>query len=168
MSDENNNKDLGDDLNDMLGDAKDGAKKAADKAEDKAKEMADDAKEFGKDAKEKASKFADEAKETAKEFTEGAKETFAGGSGDNKKILAGILAILFGSLGIHKFILGYNKEGGILLGITVIGYVLVCIGIGVFIVWLTAIIGLIEGIVYLTKSDEEFYNTYQVGKKPWF
>lgn len=161
MSDENNNKDLGDDLNDMLGDAKDKAKKAASKASEKASE-------FSEEAKEKASEFADEAKETAKEFTEGAKETFAKASGENKKILAGILGILFGSLGIHKFILGYNKEGGILLGITVIGYILVCVGIGVFIVWLTAIIGLIEGIVYLTKSDEEFYNTYQVGKKPWF
>jgi hypothetical protein len=30
------------------------------------------------------------------------------------------------------------------------------------------IVGLIEGIIYLTKTDEEFYNTYQVGTKPWF
>ena len=29
---------------------------------------------------------------------------------ENKKILAGILAILLGSLGVHKFILGYNQE----------------------------------------------------------
>jgi hypothetical protein len=34
--------------------------------------------------------------------------------------------------------------------------------------WLMGVLGLIEGIIYLTKSDEEFYNTYQVGKKPWF
>ena len=86
----------------------------------------------------------------------------------NKKILAGILAIIVGSLGIHKFILGYNKEGGILLGITLIGMVLSCVGIGVFVVWATGLIGLIEGIIYLTKSDAEFYATYQVGKKPWF
>jgi len=33
---------------------------------------------------------------------------------------------------------------------------------------LVAIVGLVEGIMYLTKSDEEFYNTYQAGKKPWF
>jgi TM2 domain-containing membrane protein YozV len=168
MSDENDNKDLGEELNDMLGDAKEGAKKAADKVSQKASELAEDAKELGKEAKQKAAEFADEAKESAKEFSEGAKETFVKGSGDNKKILAGILGILFGSLGIHKFILGYNKEGGILLGLTVIGIVLSCVGIGVFVVWLTGLIGLIEGIVYLTKSDEEFYNTYQVGKKPWF
>jgi hypothetical protein len=30
---------------------------------------------------------------------------------------------------------------------------------------LTSLLGLIEGIIYLTKSDEEFYQTYQVGKK---
>ncbi|MEX0716039.1 MAG: hypothetical protein WD066_05605 [Planctomycetaceae bacterium] len=29
-------------------------------------------------------------------------------------------------------------------------------------------IGLVEGIIYLTKSDEEFYQTYIVGKKEWF
>tara|TARA_R100000935_G_C2839937_1_gene170399 strand:+ start:75 stop:227 length:153 start_codon:yes stop_codon:yes gene_type:complete len=33
---------------------------------------------------------------------------------------------------------------------------------------LVSIVGLIEGIMYLTKSDEEFYNTYQAGRKPWF
>ena len=30
---------------------------------------------------------------------------------ENKKIIAGILAILFGYLGIHKFVLGYTQEG---------------------------------------------------------
>ncbi len=73
---------------------------------------------------------------------------------ENKKIIAGILAIVLGGLGIHKFILGYTQEGIIQL---LIG---LC-GIG-------SIIGLIEGIIYLTKSDEEFYQTYQVGKKGWF
>ena len=34
-----------------------------------------------------------------------------------------------------------------------------------FIVGVTA---LIEGIIYLTKSDEEFHETYVVGKKAWF
>ena len=61
-----------------------------------------------------------------------------------------------------------NKEGGILLGIWLLGAILSCVGIGLLIIWIPGIIGLIEGIIYLTKSDEEFYNTYQVGKKPWF
>ncbi|WP_299365196.1 NINE protein [Winogradskyella sp.] len=165
MSDDN--KDLGDELNDMLGDAKESAKKAGEKISQKTSELAEDAKEFAEEAKEKASEFAEEAKETANEFVDNAKETFNTAS-DNKKILAGILGIIFGSLGIHKFILGYNKEGGIMLAITLIGIVLSCVGIGVFLVWIMSIIGLIEGIIYLTKSDADFYNTYQAGKKPWF
>ncbi|WP_027137914.1 NINE protein [Gaetbulibacter saemankumensis] len=111
-------------------------------------------KNLNDDLKDKAKEFAEEAKETAKEFSESAKETFS--SQENKKVLAGVLGILFGGLGIHKFVLGYNKEGIILL----IASILTC--------GIASIIGLIEGIIYLTKSDEEFYNTYQVGKKPWF
>ena len=51
-----------------------------------------------------------------------------------------------------------------MLAVTLIVGVFTC-GIGAS---LMGIIGLIEGIIYLTKSDEEFYNTYQVGQKPWF
>ncbi|WP_303316890.1 NINE protein [Flavivirga abyssicola] len=150
MSDEKN---LSDDLNDMLGDAKEGAKKAADKAG-----------EFAEDAKEKAKETFEDVKESASEFADGAKETFDNVTGENKKVLAGILAIILGPLGIHKFILGYNKEGIIMLVVTfVLGFITCGLGAG-----LTGLIGLIEGIIYLTKSDEEFYNTYQVGQKPWF
>jgi TM2 domain-containing membrane protein YozV len=141
MSDEKN---LNDDLNDMLDDAKEGAKKAADKA----------------------GELANEAKESASDFAESAKEIIT--SDDNKKMLVGLVAIFLGWLGIHKFILGYKKEGIILLSISVVGCLLSCFGIGIIIVWATGIIGLIEGIIYLTKSDEEFYNTYQAGQKPWF
>ncbi len=73
-----------------------------------------------------------------------------------KKIVAGILGILIGSLGIHKFYLGYTKEGII----QIIATFLTC---GV-----ASLVGLIEGIIYLTKSDEEFDQTYVVNKKPWF
>jgi TM2 domain-containing membrane protein YozV len=76
---------------------------------------------------------------------------------ENKKVVAGVLAILLGAFGVHKFILGYTQEGIIQL---VIGIV-TCGTIG-------SLIGLIEGIIYLTKTDEEFYQTYQVGKKGWF
>ena len=74
---------------------------------------------------------------------------------ENKKIVSGILAILLGYLGIHKFYLGYTKEGLIqlLLGLL--------FGIG-------GLIGIVEGIIYLTKTDEDFYQTYQVGRKGWF
>lgn len=87
---------------------------------------------------------------------------------DNKRVLAGILAILFGGLGVHKFVLGMNKEGFILLGATLVSIPLMCIIIGALTIYIPALIGLIEGIIYLTKTDEEFYQTYQVEKKPWF
>lgn len=134
---------------------------------EKAKESS---KEFTDDTKKAANEFREGAKKTANEFSEGAREAFgsAGAGNENKKILAGILAIIFGSLGVHKFILGYQKEGIILLVATVIGYATMCFIIGSFIVMATVIIGIIEGIIYLTKTDEEFYNTYQVGRKPWF
>ena len=157
------NKNLSDDLDDMIGDAKESAKKAGEKISQKASELADDAKELGKEAKEKAAEFAGEAKEAANDFTSGAKEVM-----NNKKVLTGVLAILLGQLGLHKFILGYNKEGGIILGLWIVGAILTCVGIGVLLLWALGLIGLVEGIIYLTKSDEEFYNTYQVGKKPWF
>ncbi|MCK0155664.1 TM2 domain-containing protein [Cellulophaga sp. F20128] len=125
------------------------------------KDLGDKAKEAFEDAKGATKDFAEDAKHSAKEFTDSAKETF--NSGENKKILAGILAIVLGGFGVHKFILGYNKEGIIMLVVSIVGWFL-C-GIPSMLVW---IVGLIEGIMYLTKSDQEFYNTYQVGRKPWF
>jgi len=157
MSEEN--KDLGDKAEEAFDKAKDAAKDAAENVKEKASE-------FAEDAKEATSEFADEAKKTANEFSDGLNK--AVGGGENKKILAGILAIILGSLGVHKFILGYQKEGFILLGVTIAAYVLSCVGVGLLFVWIPGLVGLIEGIIYLTKSDEEFYNTYQVGKKPWF
>ncbi|MEW5677481.1 TM2 domain-containing protein [Flavobacterium enshiense] len=87
---------------------------------------------------------------------------------ENKKVVAGVLAILLGSIGVHKFVLGYNTEGFILLGITLFSYLTMCFIIGAFLVWIPGFIGLIEGIIYLTKSDQEFYEIYQVNKRPWF
>ncbi len=142
----------------------DDTKDIGDKAEDAFEGTKDKAKDFAKEAKETASEFAEEAKKTAHEFTENAKEAFDKAGGENKKILAGILAIVLGSLGIHKFILGYQKEGIIMLVCTIVLGFFTC-GAGAS---LMGIIGLIEGIIYLTKSDAEFYTTYQVGKKPWF
>jgi len=74
--------------------------------------------------------------------------------------VAGILAILVGSLGVHKFILGYTTEGVIMLLVTV----LTCGIAGV----VMSIVGIVEGIIYLTKSDEDFVRTYIQDKKGWF
>ncbi|HNT33999.1 MAG TPA: NINE protein [bacterium] len=84
--------------------------------------------------------------------------------GPKNKLVAGLLGILLGSLGIHKFYLGYNKEGIIMLVVSVAGGMVTC-GAGSVVV---GIIGLIEGILYLTKSDEEFDRVYVQGTKTWF
>lgn len=76
--------------------------------------------------------------------------------GAEKKIPAGILGILIGSLGVHRFYLGDTKGGLIRLAISV-----VTCGLG-------GIIGFIEGILYLTKSDADFVQTYLVEKREWF
>lgn len=58
------------------------------------------------------------------------------------KVAAGVLAILLGSLGIHKFYLGKIGMG--------ILYLLFC--------WtgIPSVIGLIEGIIYLASDDHNF------------
>ena len=78
----------------------------------------------------------------------------------NKKLPAGLCGIFLGSLGVHKFILGYTKEGLIMLLFTVL-----TLGFGSIV---TGVIGLIEGIVYLTKSDAEFARVYVANKRGWF
>ena len=73
-----------------------------------------------------------------------------------KKLIAGLLAIFLGGLGIHKFYLGMTTPGIIQIVIT-----LVTCGAG-------SILGIIEGIIYLTKSDGDFEKTYLIEKKQWF
>lgn len=79
-----------------------------------------------------------------------------GQSPESKRVLCGVLAILLGGLGIHRFILG-DTTGGIL---RIVISVLTC-GFG-------GIVSLIEGIIYLTKSDADFVQTYQIDGKKWF
>ncbi len=90
--------------------------------------------------------------------------------GADKKIAAGICGILLGGLGIHKFVLGYQQEGLIYLGMFAAAFVIAIItcGIGSVLFLIPSVLGLVEGIIYLTKSDEEFVQTYVINKKPWF
>jgi TM2 domain-containing membrane protein YozV len=80
--------------------------------------------------------------------------------GADKKVLAGVLAIVVGAFGIHKFVLGYTTEGVIMLLVTVLTCGILAI--------VPSVIGIVEGIMYLTKSDEEFVTTYIQNKKGWF
>lgn len=76
------------------------------------------------------------------------------------RIEAGVFALLLGTFGAHKFYLGYTTEAVIMLLVTLLTF-----GIGALVM---SIISLIEGIMYLLKSDEEFQMTYVMGKKGWF
>jgi hypothetical protein len=71
----------------------------------------------------------------------------AGRSGASKRVPAAIFALLLGGFGIHKFFLGKVGQG--------ILYLLFC--------WtfIPALVGFIEGIVYLTMSDGDFMAKYQ-------
>ena len=84
----------------------------------------------------------------------------AGGSVSDQKRAAGICAIMLGEFGVHKFLLGYTREGIIMLLVTVLTF-----GYGAVIVWPIAII---EGIIYLRKSDEEFERNHLKGRRRWF
>lgn len=88
--------------------------------------------------------------------------------GADKKIAAGICAILLGALGIHKFVLGYNNEGIIMLVVTMFGIIASCLVLPILGPLVMEVIGIVEGIIYLTKSDEEFVATYVTGRKAWF
>jgi TM2 domain-containing membrane protein YozV len=86
----------------------------------------------------------------------------------SNKIPAGICGILLGWLGIHKFILGYTGAGLVMLLVSVIAPVITCFSFGFLGTFVMGIIGLIEGIIYLCKSDEEFVRIYVDGRKAWF
>jgi len=83
--------------------------------------------------------------------------------GEKSKIVAGLLALFLGGLGVHKFYLGCTKEGIIMLLIWLFGFFL--FGIPSLVI---VIIAFIEALIYFFKSDEDFYNTYVLNKKCWF
>ena len=87
--------------------------------------------------------------------------------GSKDKTAAGLLAIFLGGWGIHKFYLGYPIPGLIYLLTNTVGFAITWIFLFIPNIIL-AIIALIEGILYLTKSDEEFEQLYVVQKRPWF
>ncbi|HEX4144370.1 MAG TPA: DUF4339 domain-containing protein [Pirellulales bacterium] len=80
--------------------------------------------------------------------------------GGTDRLAAGLLAILLGSLGVHKFMLGMTTQGMIMLLVS-----LLSCGIAFPVMH---VIGIIEGVIYLSKTDAEFYQQYVVGKRPWF
>ena len=79
-------------------------------------------------------------------------------------VAAGLLAIFLGSLGIHKFYLGYNTPGFIMLAVTIVGSIFSLGLAGLAMV----VISIVEGVLYLSKSQTEFEQIYVFNKKEWF
>ena len=79
-------------------------------------------------------------------------------------VAAGLLAIFLGSLGIHKFYLGYNTPGFIMLAVTIVGSIFSLGLAGLAMV----VISIVEGVLYLSKSQTEFEQAYVFNKKEWF
>ena len=87
----------------------------------------------------------------------------------DKKLAAGICGILLGGFGVHKFLLGLNNAGLIMLAVSLSGLVVgPCLILPLFGPVIMGLVGLIEGIIYLTKSDQEFQQQYGNNQKPWF
>jgi len=68
---------------------------------------------------------------------------------------------------VHKFYLGFTGPGLVFLLVNTVG---------LLITWILAftpnvllwVLAVVEGILYLTKSDEEFERLYVIEKKKWF
>lgn len=89
----------------------------------------------------------------------------SGGSSDGKsKTTAGLLAIFLGAFGVHKFYLGDTTAGAIMLAVSLGAGILTC----GFATGVMSIIGFVEGIIYLSKSDDDFQRIYVQGRKSWF
>ena len=108
---------------------------------------------------------------------------------EKTKVVAGLLGIFLGWAGVHKFYLGIKKPatiqlavggGGLVLAI-VVGNIFIALGIfgigaliglllyaiGYLALMAAGMLGLVEGIIYLTKSDEDFQSIYVTGQKQW-
>ena len=84
--------------------------------------------------------------------------------GAKDHVVASLLAIFLGPLGIHKFYLGYNTAAFITMAVTILGSI-VTFGLAANVM---GVLSLIEGIIYLSKSQTEFEPIYVVGHKEWF
>lgn len=84
--------------------------------------------------------------------------------GEKDHVAAGLLALFLGWLGVHKFYLGYNTSGFIMLGTSILGGILT-LSVASWAIWVIAIV---EGIFYLSKSQSEFEQMYVINKREWF
>lgn len=85
-----------------------------------------------------------------------------GAAGDKNKIVAALLALFLGWLGVHKFYLGKTNAGIIMLLCGTIGWLLVLPPL------IISLIAFVEFIIYLVTSDADFEARYITGNRAWF
>jgi TM2 domain-containing membrane protein YozV len=83
--------------------------------------------------------------------------------GEKSRVVAALLAFFLGGLGIHKFYLGKNGAGLIMLLVSLFGIILLFLP-----TMIIGVIAFIEFIIYLVTSDEDFEERYIVGDRAWF
>ena len=81
----------------------------------------------------------------------------------SNRVLAGVMGMLLGALGIHKFVLGYTGAGVIMLLVSIGGCLLFFIG-----PMIMGLIGFIEGIIYLTMTERDFRKVHGRMRRSWF
>jgi len=79
------------------------------------------------------------------------------------RIAAAVLAFFFGWFGVHKFYIGKFGAGLVMLLVATFGLLLGAIPTAIM-----GVIALIEFVIYVAISDEQFDATYVRGGKAWF
>jgi len=104
----------------------------------------------------------------------------ASAPGGKSKVVAGLLALFLGGLGVHKFYLGRIGAGVFRILLLTLGYGMTLIApflvmgmgegalvfsfLGLALILVLFVIQIVEAILYFTKSDEAFYEKYVVKK----
>ena len=83
------------------------------------------------------------------------------------KVAAALFAFFLGGFGVHGFYLGNTSMGIVLLLVTLISFPLMLILIGFFSLFVVSIICLIQAILYIAASDQDFDQKYVIEKR-WF
>ena len=105
-------------------------------------------------------------------FTKGLSSSSSSGEkGSKNKVIAGVLALILGQLGVHKFYLGALVPGFIYLGVSLLSFGLVEANQDeafFFPLFVIVIFSIIDAFMYFLKSDEDFHRIYVEDKKQWF
>lgn len=82
--------------------------------------------------------------------------------GNGDRLISAIIAVLLGLIGAHKFYLGYKSQGILMFLAGTVGWLLI------FPPFISFVISIAEAFIYLSKTDQEFYDTYIAKERGWF